>query len=203
MNLLNETMINFIDLGYSVRKINDKKFTIKKPIVNCNIEITVEHLTDSHFAMYKKYMKRYNSWNFDINYKGYNFDHHYEAACKYDASRLLKTANLLNAKLDMKLYVKHRNFDAYPEYKNKSDDIKHLYDTTTTKIWKLILQYKENPELFLRDKDIPKSLKCVAIGCKGELENFVYGIGWNSSPYYLSRLIMDVSKYLSKYNVQI
>lgn len=211
MNILEKAILRFYDDGYTVRKVSERKFAISKKLINHDKkEVMVEYVKGNEigdvlceFIMYKPYAKKFDSWGFTLDYPYYIFDSHYKHRCEYDLHRTLKTVNLLNTRLNMKLFIKHKDFNAYPEYKISTQDYRNLYNHTITKIWKLIHKYDSDPEVFLRDKNIPKSLKYVAIACKGDYNNFIYGEGWETNTHYLHKLVMDVLEYLDKHDAQI
>ena len=204
MKMLDEVILGFYNMGYSVRKLSNSKFTISKKLVNHGAkEIIIEYdkdnqLDDDIFIMYAPFAKKFDKWEFDLKYEYYDFDYHYKKRCEYDLKATLLVANIFIHKPNMKLYINHRKKITHSGFVIHMAEMRDIYNLATSNIFGLINRYSKDPESFLRDPSIPKSLKYISIKCKGSVEEFMYGSGWVGNAYYTHRLVMDVLDYMYK-----
>lgn len=202
MSPLHKMIIRLYDEGFEIKKVSNSKFYIKHKQVHTNKKVIVEYEGCEDFTMYQAYAKKFHSWEFN-NYPHYDFLHHYEKCATYNLHRTLKNINLNATKPTMKLLIKHRDFAYDGSYVIKMESYKNLYNRAIEAMYELLESYSNDPIQFMRDQDIPTTIRYVCNACKGNKDDFIYGKGWISNNHYLNKLVNDILSFLGKCNVKI
>lgn len=184
--------MRFLDDGFTVTKITDKKFKISK---RSRTSVYIRHVTESIFVMYKGYSEYMDKWEFNVNYPHYDFEHHYNKRCEFPSGRVAKCIAINENTPSLRQYIRHRHFDYDGTFAINIEPYAVVYRKIVDELCEFIVRFAEDKDKYIRDPMIPNCVKYVAMKCDGDVEKFVYVDGWNANPHYLERLLTEYAKY--------